>query len=58
MLLPFSGLVAFLMMIPGLSLCSNPGLRIAHAFGVLKSEPVVESAFSQSFVGPLVVLFF
>jgi len=28
---------------PGLSLRSNPGLKLANAFGVLQSEPALKS---------------
>jgi len=34
---PFQGSIAFLIMIPGFSLRSNPGLRLANAFGVISN---------------------
>jgi len=32
-----SGLIITFIVIPGLSLCSNPGLKLANAFGVLSN---------------------
>jgi hypothetical protein len=31
---PFQGLMVLLIVNPGFSLCSNPGLKLANAFGV------------------------
>jgi len=36
-----SGFRLFFHLIPGLSLCSSPGLKLANAFGVFQTEPVL-----------------
>jgi hypothetical protein len=39
---PFRVKIFSLISFPGLSLRSNPGLKLANAFGVLQTEPLPE----------------